>query len=107
MPVEGDDARAQGAIGLDDPGRRRLHARMGPVTSAATMSWAWRSSMMARDSLPALPLDPREVPDPEASSCHMSWMLTSSRPVHWLRLLLGPRPKIPAWIYMPPGSGSR
>ena len=24
-------------------------------------------------------------------------MLKSSRPVHWLRLLLGPRPKIPAW----------
>ena len=33
----------------------------------------------------------------------MSWMLTSSRPRHWLRLLLGPRPKIPAWINMPPG----
>ena len=33
----------------------------------------------------------------------MSWMLTSSRPLHWFRLLLGPRPKIPPWINMPPG----
>ena len=33
----------------------------------------------------------------------MSWRLTSSRPVHWPRLLLGPSPKIPAWINMPPG----
>ena len=24
-------------------------------------------------------------------------MLTSSRPTHWFRLLLGPRPKMPAW----------
>ena len=30
-PVEGDDAGAEGAIGLDDPGRRRLDARVGPV----------------------------------------------------------------------------
>ena len=31
----------------------------------------------------------------------MSWKLASSRPVHWFRLLLGPRPKMPAWRYMP------
>ena len=30
VPVEGDDARAQGAIGLDDAGRRRLDPRLGP-----------------------------------------------------------------------------
>ena len=40
---------------------------------------------------------------PKFSSCQTSWMLTSSRPLHWLRLLLGPRPKIPAWSNMPPG----
>ena len=31
----------------------------------------------------------------------MTWKLASSRPVHWPRVLLGPRPKIPAWRYMP------
>ena len=58
---------------------------------------------MARDSSPRCALIRARLPIPKSSSCQMSWMLTSSRPVHWLRLLLGPRPKIPAWINMPPG----
>ena len=41
---------------------RRAWAR---VTSAATMSWVLQSSTMARDSLAALLLDPRQVADPE------------------------------------------
>ena len=56
---------------------------------------------MARDSLPRCALIRARFPIPKSSSCQMSWMLTSSRPVHWLRLLLGPRPKIPPWINMP------
>ena len=46
--------------------------------------------------LTALFLDPREVPDPKCIELPDELKLTSSRPVHWLRLLLGPRPKIPA-----------
>ena len=53
--------------------------------------------MMAIDSCPRWPLIRARLPMPRASSCHMGWTLKSSRPTHWLRLLLGPRPKMPAW----------
>ena len=59
--------------------------------------------MMACDSSPRCSLIRARLPIPKPSSCQMSWKLTSSRPVHWLRLLLGPRPKIPAWRYIAGG----
>ena len=65
MPVEGDDARAQGAVGLEDPGRRRLDARQGPghvrrhhVLGVAELDDGLRL-------VAPLLLDPREVADPE------------------------------------------
>ena len=72
VAVEGDDGRAQGAIGLADSGRRRLEPRRAAVTSAATLSWALKSSMMARDSSPRCSLIRARLPIPKASNCHMS-----------------------------------
>ena len=73
------------------------------VTSAATMSWVRKRSTVACDCSPRCLLIRARLPNPKFSSCHMSWMLTSSRPDPLAEAAVGARPKIPAWISMPPG----
>ena len=65
VPVDGDDARAEGAIGEEDPGGRRLHPRQGPghirhhhVLDPEQIDDGLRL-------LAALPLDHREVAEPD------------------------------------------
>src|SRR5208282_4309420 len=65
VPAEGDEGRAQGAIGLRHPGRRRLESRLG--TGHVRRHHVLGPEELDDGSrlLTALLLDPRQVPDPQ------------------------------------------
>src|SRR5271166_5663819 len=62
--IQGDDAGAQGAIGLDDPGRRRLEIRMGPVYLLRHHVLGLEECDRGQRLEAALGLDHREVAQP-------------------------------------------
>ena len=67
VAVEGDDAGAQGAIGLDDPRPPPTGGcAWASVTSAATRSWVRKSSTMACDSSPRCSLIRARLPIPKS-----------------------------------------
>ena len=65
VAVEGDDGRAQGAIGLADPGRRRLETRLGPGHVRRHLVLDLEELDDGPRLLTALLLDPRQVADPQ------------------------------------------